>query len=58
MQWMGRGLKNEGMMYWKNLVQEAEEVEEMVDSILSVRRRQCSPSWRKLTPFGPFSIGT
>jgi hypothetical protein len=57
MQWMGRGLMNEGMMYWKHLEQEAEEVEEMAGSILSVRQRQCSPSRRKSTTFGSFSIG-
>jgi hypothetical protein len=56
MQWMGRGLRNERMMHWKYLEQEAEEVEEMAGSILSVRQRQCSPSRRKSTPFGSFSI--
>ena len=35
---MGRGLRNEGMMNWKYLEQEVEEVEEMGGSILSVRQ--------------------
>jgi hypothetical protein len=38
MQWMGRGLRNERMVYWKYLEWEAEEVEEMAGSILSVRQ--------------------
>jgi hypothetical protein len=39
MQWTGRGLRNERMMHSKYLEQEAEEVEEMAGSILSVVRQ-------------------
>jgi len=50
------GSRSEGMMYWKYLEQEGEEVEEMAGSDLSVRQRHRSRSRRKSTPFGPFSI--
>ena len=55
MQKMGRGLKNEGLVYLKYLEQEAEEVEEMLGPTLSAMQRR-SPSQKKSTPFGPFSI--
>jgi hypothetical protein len=52
---MARGLKNEELKYLKYLEQEAEEVEEMAAPILSAKRQR-SPSLKKSTPFGPFSI--
>jgi hypothetical protein len=55
---MERGLKNEVLMYLKYSGQEeaaAEEVEEMVGSILSVKQQR-SPSRKKSKTFGPFSI--